>query len=305
MRVVGAARLALALVPGEGLAPGLLPGAARTRLELVHHGHPAEAAALTLLGQDARRAWSGPAAFAAAAAGRVVREGETAWLLEPVRVSGDGKAVLEGPLPLGAAPLADALEHLAPELPAGATIVAGEPSVLVTPGALDGPSTAVAELLPGRGLETFLEASPAVRTVVSASAHACREAGVAATHLVAHSPAGPLVVRPLRDVWPAVRSAAVVGATGAARALALLLGVDHTPAAPGGELVVAAEALNRHDVVVVLLGAPTNDLGALGAAGVVVAASEPDAEGAVELAVQGAPAPTDAADPLRRLVGPR
>lgn len=294
----GAGRLVVALVPGESLPAGALPGAPRTRLALTHHGHPAEAAGLALLGQDPQRAWSGPAAFAAAAAGRLLRADETAWLLEPVRVSSDGKAVIEGPLRLSAAALADALEHLAPELAPGVELICGDPGVLVTRGALEGPSTAVAELLAGRALETFWEGHAPLREVVLASRRACQEAGGGATHLVPHSPAGPLAARPLREVWPWARATAAVGAPAWARALAALLAVDAAPAAPGAELATAARELASADVVVVLLSDATADLAGLAAARVLVAASEPDADGAVELAVKGAPLPTRARDPL-------
>lgn len=297
------ARLALVLVPGEALDPGALPGAGRTRLPLVHHAHPPEAAALTLLGQDPQRAWSGPAALAAAAGGRTLREGETAWLLDPVRVSSDGKAVLEGPLRVSAASLADALEHLAPDLPRVCEVVVGEPCALIDREALVGPSTAIPELLAGRGLETFWEGHPPLRDVILASARACREAGCAATHLVPHSPAGPLSVRPLREVWPWARSAAIVGASALARALAQVLDIVAVHVEPGDELAAAAAELDRRDVVVAHLSAPPTELSALDRAPVLVLASEPDAEGTVELAVRGAPPPTRATDPLGELVG--
>lgn len=299
-----AARLALVLVPGEALDARVLPGAPRARLALVQHGQPAEAAALALLGQDPARAWSGPAALTAAALGRPVREGETAWLLEPVRASSDGKVVVDGPLRLSAAHLADVLEHLRPELPASLELVTGDPCVLIGRGALAGPAASIPELLAGRALETFWEGHPPLREAVEASARACREVGCAATHLVPHSPAGPLVVRPLRDAWPWARSATVVGAGPLARALAELLDLAWTPAEDGRELAVAARELDRRDAVVALLSSPLDDagdLGALDAAAVLVTASEPDADGAVELAVRGAPAPTRTRDPLGAL----
>lgn len=296
------AKLALVVLPGEALAPDVLPGAPRARLPLVHHGNPPEAAALTLLGQDPQRAWSGPAALAAAAGGRVIGDGETAWLLDPVRVSSDGKAVIEGPLPLSAASLSDALEHLAPDLPRVCEVVIGDPCALIDREALAGPSTAVAELLAGRALETFWEGHPPLREVILASARACREAGCAATHLVPHSPAGPLSVRPLREAWPWARSAAIVGATGLARALARVLDVVAVQVEAGDELAAAARELPQRDVVVALLVERPADLSPLDAAPVLVVASEPDGEGLVELAVRGAPLPMRDHDPLGALV---
>jgi hypothetical protein len=304
----GAARLALVLVPGT-LEATTLDGA-RARLPLVHHGYPREAGALALLGQEAASAWSGPAAFAAAASGRALRPSETAWLLEPVRVASDGGSVIEGPLRLGAAALADVLEHLAAALEQSGSpleLVAGEPTTLVLPeGLADQPSTAIAELLQGRPLETFWEGHEALEPVVRASQQACRDAGGPATHLVPHSPAGPLRVRPLREVWPQVRSAAIVGGAPAARALAVLLGLTPLSAAPGQELAVAAEAAREHEVVIAYLGDATfdpADLSALdGAAQVLVVAGEPDAEGTLELVVRGASAPVEGGDPLRALV---
>lgn len=298
------ARLALVLVPGPSLdttVEGL-----RARLPLVHHGYPREAGALALLGQDAT-VWSGPAAFAAAASGRALRPSETAWLLEPVRVASDGKSVIEGPLRLGAAALADVLEHLAAELEQSRSpleLVAGEPTTLVLPeGLADEPSTAITELLPGRPLETFWEGHPALEPVVRASQRACHDAGGAATHLVPHSPAGPLRVRPLSAVWPEVRSAAIVGGAPAARALAVLLGLTPLAAAPGQELAMAAEAAREHEVVIAYLGEAVAELSALtGATKVLVVAGEPDAEGTIELVVRGARAPVEGRDPLHALV---
>lgn len=297
------ARLALVLVPGEALDPSVLAGAPRARLPLVHHGNPPEAAALTLLGQDPQRAWSGPAALAAAAGGRLLKAGETAWLLDPVRVSRDGKAVIEGPLRVSAASLSDALEHLAPDLPRVCEVVIGEPCALIDREALAGPSTAVTELLAGRALETFWEGHPPLRDVILASARACREAGCAATHLVPHSPAGPLSVRPLREAWPWARTAAIVGASGLARALARALDVTAVQVEAGDELDAAARELSQRDVVVVLLADRPADLSPLDAAPVLVVASEPDGEGLVELAVRGARLPARERDPLGELVG--
>lgn len=302
------ARLALVLVPGAALDPALVAqagGASRARLPLVHHGYPREAAALALLGQRPTT-WSGPAAFAAAASGRALRPSETAWLLEPVRVASDGGSVIEGPLRLGAAALADILEHLAAELERSGSpleLVRGEPTTLVLPeGLADEPSTAISELLAGRPLETFWEGHPALEPVVRASQRACQETGGPATHLVPHSPAGPLRVRPLREAWPELRSAAVVGGAPAARALAVVLGLTPISAAPGQELAVAADAAREHEVVIALVGDAAVDLSALAAVNVLVVASEPDAEGMVELLVRGAAAPTDATDPLRALL---
>lgn len=305
------ARLALVLAPGR-LESTVLPNLAstRARLPLVPHGYPREAGALALLGQEAASAWSGPATFAAAASGRALGPSETAWLLEPVRVASDGVSVIEGPLRLGAAALADVLEHLAAALEQAGSpleLIAGEPTTLVLPeGLADQPSTAIAELLQGRPLETFWEGHEALEPVVRASQQACQEAGGAATHLVPHSPAGPLRVRSLREVWPEVRSAAIVGGAPAARALAVLLGLTPVSAAPGQEVAVAAEAAREHDVVIAYLEDAVLDpvdLSALdGAAKALVVAGEPDAEGAIELVVRGASAPVEGPDPLHALV---
>lgn len=301
------AQLALVLVPGTELDPALLPDVPRTRLELVPHGHPTEAAALALLGQDPAHAWSGPAAFAAATSGRALGAHETAWLLDPVRASSDGLAVLEGPVRLPPAVLADVLEHLAHDLGARAELVPGEPTVLVVGEPLRGPATAVAELLPGRALDTFHDGAAILADVVRASRGACLEAGAAATHLVPHSPAGALQVRLLAQVWPHVRSAAVVGSTGAAGAVAMLTGATLVMVPAGRELLAAAHELSRRDVVAVLPGAPPSpeDLELLDAATILVVASEPDAEGTLDLAVLGAPPPTETRDPLGRYVEPR
>jgi hypothetical protein len=297
------ARLVLALLPGSSLPSDLLPGAPRARLPLVHHGYPPEAAALALLGQDPARAWSGPAAFAAAGGGRVLREGETAWLLDAVHLGRDARGVVEGPLALDAGALAEVVGALEAELQGlPVELVCGPPCALVVREPLAEPSTAVAELLEGRELETFWEGRELLKTVTLAARRACVAKGRGkANDLVPHSPAGPLGVRPLADVWPEVRNAVVVGDGPTARALGALLRLDVVTPHEGCALSAAAEEVLRHDVVVAFLPTVPHDLSPLHAAKVVVAASEPDAEGTVELAVRGAALPTGP-DPLRALL---
>jgi len=294
-------KLAVVLVPGFELPP--LPGGGQTEQRiLAPPGYPMAAALLALLGQDPL-AWTGPAAFAACAAGVTLASDETAYLLTPVRAR-DGAIVEEVACPAlrrrgGLAELDEALEGEALQL------LAGEPPVLLVGEPLTGPPALWAETLVGRRLDALPAGPPALlRRVIDAS----RGKLPGGALLFPNSPGRAGRWRPLREAWLGIGPGVLTGSSPLAAALAGALGLRLEPAPAGGEVAAAAAAAGSCEVAVAVCAETPASLEPLAAAEALVAVAPVATPGGalplLELAWRGPAEALPERDPLRALALP-
>jgi hypothetical protein len=282
-------RLLLVLAPGAHVEPGaLLPTGRLATPHVARSGQAREAGYLGLLGQDPQvQAWTGPAAFYAAAAGLdLVREEETAYLLDLVRVD-DGR-IAEAGLPWGPVRQGEILGRLAEALDdEPLQVCGGRPPVLVVGEPCVGPPVGAAAPLVGLALDDLDAGPPALlRRVIEEGRAACAAAGRPGHTVFPHAPAGPGDVTPLREAWLGLGPSAVVGSRPEAEALAKLLSLTHVPARAGEELAQARREADVQDLVVAVCDGVPTELGEWGDA-VVVVAADSQCDGLCELAWRG------------------